>query len=108
MQFTPMQYMLILGETRDPWSDALKTGALTGLQLKACAVALEQFSKRYPTAQLDHFTVIAKDETDGFEVIFLPECDNWQERGGVTKYGDEVHYVVSRDKFEIVRTYFGR
>lgn len=106
MKFTPIQVLMILGETCDPQSDTTNTGALTGLQLRACLVALEQFYKSQPNAQLDHFTVLAKDEPDGLGVMFLPESDEWYERGGVTKYGDVVFYVVSRDKIEIVQTYY--
>jgi hypothetical protein len=105
---TPMRDILVCGETPEPWSDELKTGALSGLQLKACSVALEEFSKKYPAAQLDYFIVIAKDELDGFEVTFLPESDDCQVYGGDTKCGRELIYVISGDKFEIIRTYFSR
>lgn len=108
MKHTPMHCMYLLGGTLDPWSDELKVGGLSGLQLKACSVALKQFSKSYPTAQLENFIVLAKDEPNGFEVTFLPNFEDLPEHGSKTSFGEEVHYFVSLDKFEIVRTYFGR
>jgi hypothetical protein len=108
MKFTPIQVLMILGETHDPWTDTLSTGALTGLQLKACSVALEQYSKRCPAAQLDHIKVIVKDELDGLRVSFLPEPDDYQEYGGASKFGETLDYVVSKDKFEVIRIIFNR
>lgn len=108
MKFTPMQILMVLGETHDPRTDTSSTGALTGLQLKACSIALEQYSKRCPAAQLDHITVIAKDEPDGLRVSFLPESDDDQEYGGGSKFGEVLDYVVSKDKFEVIRIIFNR
>ncbi len=105
---TPMRHILVQGETPDAWSDELKTGALTGIQLKACLVALQHFSKSYPTAQLNHFIVIAKDKPDGFEVMFLPNFDNSTEHGSKTVFEEEVHYFVSQDKFEIIQWQSGK
>jgi hypothetical protein len=79
-------------------SDA-KRGAgmieLSGLQLRACAVALEDFKPR--GFLLEHYKIIIVDRPVGHEVVFVPEHPKGQAtlRGGATAYGKEIHYTIS-------------
>jgi hypothetical protein len=82
---------------------------LTGPQLKACVVALDRFAKETPDAHLANYTVEVSTEREGFEVAFVPLHPLGRTaRGGETALGKEVHYVVSKQGFEIVRTFWGR
>ena len=82
---------------------------LTGFQVKACCVALEEFGKK-KNGDLEHFSVYIYENADGYEIVFVPNQPNDEPsvRGGRTKFGREVHYHISKDKFEIIKTSFGR
>jgi hypothetical protein len=86
------------------------TAKLTGIQLKACATALEHFTGNKEGANLEHYTVEVTEVSDHFQVSFVPDHPEGEAtvRGGATKDGREVHYIVSRDQYQIKRRFCGR
>lgn len=92
------------------WAKEMEAVKITGAQLKACAVALEDFSKGKDAANLTNFTVEVSESKDSREVIFIPNQVPGEPttRGGKTKYGTEVHYLISNDKNIIIRKSFAR
>src|SRR5258708_15215907 len=67
------------------------TAKLTGIQLKACATALEHFTANKEGANLEHYTVEVTQGQSEFEVSFVPDHPEGEAtvRGGATKYGRE-------------------
>jgi hypothetical protein len=82
---------------------------LTGGQLKACAIALEHFSRLPEGANIIKFQVYVDDDDENHEVIFVPiRTKEDVGRGGIAAAGREVHYFVSKENFEVVRRSFSR
>ena len=84
---------------------------MTGLQLKAASVALADFtSLTQPKARLSDYRVFIEESVDAIEIIFVPNQppDEPEIRGGRTKYGREVRYKVSRERFEIIDKSYAR
>src|SRR5258708_28887642 len=86
------------------------TAKLTGIQLEACATALEHFTANKEGAILEHYTVEVTQGQSEFEVSFVPDHPEGEAtvRGGATKYGREVHYIVSKEHYQIKRRLYGR
>src|SRR5258708_4928554 len=86
------------------------TAKLTGIQLKACATALEHFTANKEGANLEHYTVEVTQGQSEFEVSFVPDHPEGEAtvRGGATKYGREAHYIVSKEHYQIKRRLYGR
>ena len=83
---------------------------LSGQQLKACMVALAEYERFAQKAPTEHYTVWVTDLPEGIEVVFVPygPNDKTTMKGGGSEYGDEIHYLISRDTFEVVRVTFAR
>ena len=104
---------LILLLTHSSWSAEtamIKNVKLSGPELKAAAIALERFRTQESRSDLANFASWIEDHPDSFEVVLvpLPASGHPYPRGGTTEFGREVHYTVSKDKYEIIRTSFGR
>jgi len=86
------------------------TTKLTGVQLKVCAVAFAEFSKAEQKADIHNYTVEILESSESYEVVFAPNHPVGEStvRGGETKFGKEIHYVISKKTFKITRTFFGR
>ena len=87
-----------------------KTIQLSGTQVKACLVASREFERRKPTPNLANYTIEIIDQTNSYHVAFVPNLAPGEKRirGGRTKLGQEVNYLVSKDTFLIERTFYGR
>lgn len=74
---------------------AAKMVELSGKQLRASAVALEDFSTK--GFSLDHYVVRIEELPNGFEVVFVPDHPVGvpTSRGGGTVFGKEVRYTIS-------------
>src|SRR5216684_2806862 len=96
-------FSIMLLSTCVCFSAETNVAKITGTQLKACATALKDFNGSKDGANLDHYTVEVSQSSDQFEVIFVPNHPEGvvTVRGGTTKYGREVHYIVSREHYEI-------
>ena len=83
---------------------------MTALQVKACCVAMKDFTNTESTSDLNHFTVQVSEQNDSYEVVFIPDQVPGEPAtlGGRTKYGQEVHYVISKSTWEIKRKSFAR
>jgi hypothetical protein len=83
---------------------------LTGPQLRASAVALEDFLKGADAPDLDKFSVEIFELDDSYEVVFVPNQLSGQPtvRGGETVFGKEVHYLISKNSNKIIRKSFAR
>ena len=70
---------------------------LRALEAKAVCVALAQYQATSPKAALRHFQIIVGREGKNFDIIFLPDPDpsDLYPVGGSTKYGAEVHDIIS-------------
>ena|SRR2546427_5044356 len=92
------------------FSSETNVAKMTGIQLQACATALKEFIGSKDGANLEHYTVEVSQRSDQCEVIFVPNHPESVAtvRGGATKYGQEVHYIVSRDRYEIKGRSYGR
>ncbi len=83
---------------------------LSGQQLKACMAALAEYERCARKAPIEHYTVWVTDLPEGIEVAFVPlgPNDEITTMGGISEYGDEIHYLISRDTFEVVHVTFAR
>jgi len=83
---------------------------LRALEAKAVCVALAQYQGTSPKADLRHFQIIVGREGKNFGIIFLPDPDPSDPYpvGGSTKYGAEVHYIISPRTYKILKTHFAR
>lgn len=99
-----------------PVAQPEETYVITGSALMACAVALEDFRNHESGSNIENFIVHIRDNVGAFEVIFVPnqtpqDPDSTTYNltvGGKTSYGREVHYVISKDTYEVVRKHFAR
>ena len=89
---------------------ASENSVLSGAQLKACMAALAEYERFAHKAPTEHYTVWVTDLPEGIEVVFVPygPNDKITTRGGTSEYGDEIHYLISRDTFKVVRVTFAR
>ena len=80
------------------------------LEAKAISVALAAFQAAAPKADLRHYSVLIGRDGKNFDVTFLPDPGPGEElmAGGETKYGAEIHYIISPRSFKIIRTHFAR
>jgi hypothetical protein len=97
------------------WATALpEAAAMTGSELIAGSIALERFRKEESNSDVANFMVEITERSDAFEVVFVPKMPPYDTKrpnitiGGGNIYGREVHYVVAKGTFEILRTSFGR
>jgi hypothetical protein len=83
---------------------------LRALEAKAVCVALAQYQATSPKADLRHFQIIVGKEGKNFDIIFLPDPDPSDPYpvGGSTKYGAEVHYIISPRTYKILRMHLAR
>ncbi|SRR6266436_8514107 len=83
---------------------------LRALEAKAVCVALASYQATSPKADLRHFQIIVGTDGKNFDIIFLPDPDPSDPYpvGGSTKYGAEVHYIISRRTYKILRTHLAR
>src|SRR5438874_5269338 len=83
---------------------------LRALEAKAVCVALAQYRATSPKADLRHFQIIVGKDGKNFDIIFLPDPDPSDPYpvGGSTKYGAEVHYIISPRTYKILQTHFAR
>src|SRR5437773_431530 len=84
---------------------------ISGVQLKACVFALSCLNTN-EVPNLDNYTILVKTLLKETEVIFVPNQPEGEPtvRGGKTKYGQEVHYIVALEdgKYKIIRKFFAR
>ena len=68
------------------------------------------FIKEQDHVDLKNFEVIISDMGESFEVVFVPNTDPEQPglKGGRNKYGREIHYRVSKEKYEIIGKSYAR
>jgi hypothetical protein len=83
---------------------------LRALEAKAVCVALAQYQATSPKADLRHFQIIVGKEGKNFDIIFLPDPDPTDPHpvGGSTKYGAEVHYIISPRTYKILKMHLAR
>jgi hypothetical protein len=83
---------------------------LRALEAKAVCVALARDQAISPKADLRHYQIIVRKDGKNFDVIFLPDPDPSDPYpvGGSTKYGAEVHYIISPRTYKILRVHFAR
>ena len=83
---------------------------LRALEAKAVCVALASYQATSPKADLRHFQIIVGKEGKNFDIIFLPDPDPSDPYpvGGSTKYGAEVHYIISPRTYKILSTHLAR
>jgi hypothetical protein len=83
---------------------------LRALEAKAVCVALANYQATSPKADLRHFQIIVAKEGKNFDIIFLPDPDPSDPYpvGGSTKYGAEVHYIISPRTYRLLRTHLAR
>jgi hypothetical protein len=90
--------------------------AMRGTQLMACSDALERFTKEETGSDIARYTINLRETPEAFEVVFVPDQVTPNNPGqslkvtlgGKTAYGREVHYIISKEKYEILRTFFAR
>jgi len=89
---------------------AKEPAELRALEAKAICVAFAAFQASAPKADLRHFSVLVHTEGKNYDVVFLPDPGPGEEflAGGETKYGAEVHYIISRRTFAVVRKEFAK
>jgi hypothetical protein len=89
---------------------------LEGSDASALCYALKAFTRDYPKTDLKNFSVYIEvpDDRKLAQIAFvpLPEPVNLKtlvlRLGGSNKFGEEVHYVLSRKPLKIVRKFYGR
>ncbi len=89
---------------------------MTEPEFKAYTIALELFKEKEKGAYLKNFDVKVRDHSDAYEVIFIPKQVATENRegtvtlslGGKTAYGREVHYLISKIGYKVIRTSFAR
>jgi hypothetical protein len=96
-------------------ASAPESARLTGREAEALRVAVEAFHAKthFPFGDLRHFTVEWKRHGKALEIIFIPDEPKHPgprdpEVGGHTRYGQEVHYLVSLDSLKILKLEFAR
>src|SRR4051794_24666166 len=84
--------------------------SLRALEAKAVCVALAQDQATSPKADLRHFQIIVSRDGGNFDIIFLPDRGPGEKYlvGGSTKYGAEVHYIISPRTYKILKVHFAR
>lgn len=84
----------------------VKVVDLTGMQLRACLVAYEDFRPR--GFLLENYTIRIAEFSGGLEITFVPEHPPGPTvRGGRTSYGQEIKYLMSMSG-EIERISYAR
>ena len=73
-------------------------------------MALHAFQWEAPKADLRHYSIIIERERGDFDVVFLPDSGPGEKflAGGQTKYGAEIHYIISHRTFTLMRKHFAR
>ena len=84
--------------------------SVRALDAKAICVALVEYQRTSPKADLRHFSIIVDRERNNYDIVFLPDRGPGEELlvGGSTKYGAEVHYIISRRTFKILKMHLAR
>ena len=77
---------------------------------KAVCVAFAAFQASAPKADLRHYAVLVHKEGKNFDIVFLPDPGPGEETmvGGATKYGAELHYIVSSRTFKVLTMHYAR
>ncbi|HEV2045999.1 MAG TPA: hypothetical protein VGQ95_05315 [Chthoniobacterales bacterium] len=93
---------------------------ITGKEAEAIALAVKVFKSKQGTTyegwpvygDLRHYTVELKRHAGHFDVIFVPDQPHFKPNeagpGGGTKYGWEVHYVLSLTPLKIIEEHYAR
>ena len=89
---------------------------IKGPELVACSVALEKFRREESKSSVENYSIEVTESPTAFEVVFIPNQPPQDPKsgrreitlGGKTIYGREVHYVVSKDTYKVIRTSFAR
>lgn len=88
---------------------------MTGPELEACSVALDAFKREQTGADLANYRISVKERPNEFEIIFIPNqppsVGSGPRRitvGGSTVYGPEVHYLIGKDGYGILKRSFAR
>lgn len=89
---------------------------IEGSDVAALCYAMKKFAKDYPHADLKHFSVYVEVSEDSSQAqiafVPLPEPRKPGELvlnvGGSNKFGEEVHYVMSRKPLKVVRKFYGK
>ncbi|SRR6266545_7580969 len=83
---------------------------LRALEAKAVCVALADYQTKSPKADLRHFQIVVEKDGPNFDIIFLPDPGPGEKDlvGGSTKYGAEVHYIISPRTYKIVKIHLAR
>jgi len=86
------------------------SASLRALDAKAVCVALAECQRTSPKADLRHFSIIVDRDGNNYDIVFLPDRGPGEELlvGGSTKYGAEVHYIISRRTFKILKMHLAR
>lgn len=85
---------------------------LSGPQLKASAIALEAFTKDFKSWDIQNYSIGVRETLDVFEVWLSPNLDPGTDFSdhiayGLNKFGKEVHYTISKGRYEVIRVRFG-
>ena len=81
---------------------------LSGAQLKAYSVGLEAFLNTPDAHNLEHYIIHLAKEDDSYDVVFQPETTPEDGLGGYTKYGREIHYIVSKKDYKVLRMHYAK
>jgi hypothetical protein len=83
---------------------------ITALEAKAVAVAFAAYQKMVPRVNLRLFSVIIGRDGRDYDIVFLPDSPPGEEAGtgGGTRYGAEVHFIISPRTFKVVRWHLAR
>jgi hypothetical protein len=89
---------------------------ITGPELVSSSIALQRFKEDEPTSDIANFVIDIRDASGIFEIIFVPNqppkgatgTTDGVTMGGSTIYGREIHYIISKGNYEIIRKHFAR
>jgi hypothetical protein len=89
---------------------------LEGSDLTALVYALKRFTTDYPRADLKNFFVFVEVPHDRSkaQVAFVPHPEPQRaghlelHLGGGNKFGEEVHYEMSRKPLKVLRVWYGK
>ena len=99
---------LVVSETGNSILHA-ESPTIRALEAKAICAAFTEYQRTSPNADLKHFSIIVDREGKDYDIVFLPDSPpGVVSTGGSTKYGAEVHYIVSHRTFKILSMHFAR
>ena len=89
---------------------------LDGPDVTALCFTLKRFASDYPQADLKHFSVFVEVPRDRgkAQIAFVPHPEPRKPGelvlrfGGSNRFGEEVHYEISRKPLKVLRMWYGK